>query len=210
MTSKLFASVLCIVLSPLLAAQQICQVEEPALETAPAETLYAYRSSINLLAELGYNRAQTGEFGSQYGLSIIPFEVPLKLVPADPAALAHATVGTTLTFWILKDVTVRGGIFNRKSSYADAYGGQSIEAKVIQVRPDKARNRKGRNDPHVKEVLVGNYIKLELESSPGSGHRFSGIAKNLVVWPVKGPFMVGEEVLLLVLLPIYCSKGCDL
>ena len=110
MTSKLFASVLCIVLSPLLAAQQICQVEEPALETAPAETLYAYRSSINLLAELGYNRAQTGEFGSQYGLSIIPFEVPLKLVPADPAALAHATVGTTLTFWILKDVTVRGGI----------------------------------------------------------------------------------------------------
>ncbi|MGA2906063.1 MAG: hypothetical protein ABSE36_00020 [Terracidiphilus sp.] len=210
MISKLFSSVLCTVVSPLLVAQQISHAEEPAPRTSPAEPLYAYRSSINLLAELGFDRAQANQFGSQYGLTVIPFEAPLKLAPADPAALADATVGTTLTFWILEDVTVRGGVFNRSSVYADAYGGQSIEAKVIRVRPDKARHRKGRNDPHVKEVLVGNYIKLELESSPRKHARSNAIAKNLAVWSVKGPYMVTVVPIEYALLIVACSIGCDL
>jgi hypothetical protein len=211
MISKLCASILRIVLSPLLVAQQASRAEEPASGTSLAEPLYAYRTSINLLSELGFDRAQAGSFGSQFGLSVIPFEAPLKLAPADPAALAGATVGTTLTFWILEDVTVRGGVFNRSSVYANAYGGQSIEAKVIRVRPDKARNRKGRDDPHVKEVLVGNYIRLELEGSPRKHARSSAIVKNLVVWSVKGPYMVTVVPLEYALLMIVCStSGCDL
>jgi hypothetical protein len=58
----------------------------------------------------------------------------------------------------------------------------------------------------VKEVMVGKYIKLELESSPG-GHRFSEIAKNLVVWSVKGPYMVVVLPMECVVLLIACMQG---
>lgn len=174
MTSKLIASALCLVLSPLLRAQQAGPTEDPARGVTPAETLFAYRSSINLLAELGFDCAQAGPSGSQYGLSIIPFEVPLKLAPVDPAALAKATVGSTLTFRVLDNVIVRG--------VADANAGTLIRAKVTRVRQHKTRTRRGRAEPRVKEVKVGKSLKLELDSSPRGGAQFSAIAKNLVVW----------------------------
>lgn len=198
MTSKLIASALCLVLCPLLAAQQVGQAEDPARGVTPAETLFAYRGSINLLAELGFA-------SSPNGLSITPFAVPLKLIPVDPAAWANATIGSTLTFRVVSDVIIVRGV----SSYADAYAGDLIEAKVIRMREGKIRSRHGRTEPRVKEVMVGKYIRLELENSPG-GHRFSGIAKNLIVWPVKGVKIV---VLIpeYVLLGIVCStSGCDL
>jgi hypothetical protein len=167
---------------------------------------------VNLLAELGFDRAQAGPSGSQYGLSIIPFEVPLKLTPVDAAAWANATVGSTLTLRVVDNVIVRGGVFNRKSSYADACAGDLIEAKVIRMREGKARTRHGRAEPRVKEVIAGKYIRLELDSSP-EGHRFSGIAKNLVVWSVKGPFEVvvfTGSIIEYPILVIACSRGCDL
>lgn len=209
MTSKLIASALCLVLCPLLVAQQVGQAEDPAHGVTPAETLFAYRSSIDLLAELGFDRAQAGPSGAQCGLSIIPFAVPLKLTPVDPAAWANATIGSTLTFRVANDVIVRGGVFNRSSSYADAYAGNLIEAKVIRVREGKVRSRHGKAEPRVKEVMVGNYIRLELENSPGD-HRFSGVAKNAGIWSVKGPFMVVFLPFEWVAVGIACSTGCDL
>lgn len=206
MTSKLIASALCLVLCPLLAAQQVGQAEDPARGVTSAETLFAYRSSIDLLAELGFDRAQDGSSGSQYGLSIIPFAVPLKLTPVDPAAWANATIGSNLTFRVVNDV-VRNA--SKRSSSADAYAGELIEAKVIRVREGKIRIRHGRTEPRVKEVMVGKYIRLELENSPG-GHRFSGIAKNVGVWSVKGPFMVVFLPFEWVAIGIACSIGCDL
>jgi hypothetical protein len=169
---------------------------------------------MNLPAELGFEPAHADSFaslssGSLYGLSIVPFEVPLKLIPVDPAAWANATIGSTLTFRVVNDVIVRRGVFNR-SSYADAYAGTLIEAKVIRIREGKIRTRQGRAEPRVKEVMVGKSIKLELESSPGGGARFSGIAKNLVVWSVKGPYMVVVLPPEYALLLIACSTGCDL
>jgi hypothetical protein len=137
--------------------------------------------------------------------------VPLKLTPVDPAAWANATIGSTLTFRVLNDVIVRGGVFNRSSSYADAYAGTLIEAKVTRVRQGKTRTRHGRAEPRVKEVMVGKSIKLELESAPRGGAQFSGTAKNLVVWSVKGPYMAVVFPPEYVLLAIFCSTtGCDL
>jgi hypothetical protein len=114
-----------------------------------------------------------------------------------------------LTFRVVNDVIVRGGVFNRSSSYADAYAGNLIEAKVIRVRQGKIRTRHGRAKRRVKEVMVGKSIKLELENSPG-GHRFNGIAKSMVVWSVKGPFEVVFLPFEWVAILIACSTGCDL
>jgi hypothetical protein len=91
--------------------------------------------------------------------------VPLKLTPVDPVAWTNATVGSTLTFLVVNDVIVRKGVFNR-SSYADAYAGTLIKAKVVGVREGKSRTRHGRAEPRVKEVVLGKSIKLEFESSP--------------------------------------------
>lgn len=214
MNRLILQAILYITLCPLLVAQQVGQAEGPARGATPAETLFAYRSSMNLPAELGFEPAHADSFaslssGSLYGLSIVPFEVPLKLIPVDPAAWANATIGSTLTFRVVNDVIVRRGVFNR-SSYADAYAGTLIEAKVIRIREGKIRTRQGRAEPRVKEVMVGKSIKLELESSPGGGARFSGIAKNLVVWSVKGPYMVVVLPPEYALLLIACSTGCDL
>jgi len=206
--SRLFPSALCFALCPLLAAQQVGQAQDPARGVTPAETSFAYRSSMSLPSELGFEPAHADSSGSLYGLSIVPFEVPLKLTPVDPAAWANATIGSTLTFRVVNDVIVRN-VFNR-SSYADAYAGDLIEAKVIRVREGKIRTRHGRAEPRVKEVIVGKSIKLELESSPRGGARFSGIAKNLVVWAVKGPYMVVVLPIEYALLMIACATGCDL
>jgi hypothetical protein len=203
MTRKPIAYALCLILCPLLAAQQVGQAEAKARGVTPAETLFAYRSSMNLLAEFGFGPA--GPSGSLYPLSIVPFAVPIKLTPVDPAAWANATLGSTLTFRVVKDVIERRGV----SSYADAYAGTLIEAKVIRVREGKIRSRHGRAKPRVKEVMVGKFIKLELENSPG-GHRFKGIAKSVVVRSVKGPFEVVFIPFQFVALGIACSIGCDL
>jgi hypothetical protein len=214
MNRLILQAILYITLCPLLVAQQAVPHEAPASVVTPAETFFAYRSSLNLGAELGFDPARVDSsysptYGSLYGFAIIPFEVPLKLIPVDPAAWANATIGSTLTFRVVNDVIVRRGVFNR-SSYADAYAGTLIEAKVIRIREGKIRTRQGRAEPRVKEVMVGKSIKLELESSPGGGARFSGIAKNLVVWSVKGPYMVVVLPPEYALLLIACSTGCDL
>jgi hypothetical protein len=195
------------VLCPLLVAQQVGQAEDPPHEVTPPETLFAYRSSLNLGAELGFEPAQAdsccslnGQPDSLDGLWIVPFKVPIKLTPVDPAAWAKATVGSTLTFRVLDDVIVRGE--------ADAYAGTLIQAKVTRVRQHKTRTRRGA-DPRAKEVKVGKSLKLELESSAG-GHRFSGIAKNVGVWSVKVPFEVVFIPFQFVALGIACSIGCDL
>lgn len=201
---RLFPSALCFALCPLLVAQQIGQFEDyPARGSTPAETLFAYRSSINLCAQM--DLCEDADPSGSY--SIIPFEVPLKLTPVDPAAWANATVGSTLTFRIVDNVIVKN-VFNG-SSYGYAYAGTLIEAKVIRMRQGRVRTRHGSAEPRVKEVMVGKSIKLELDSSPVN-HRFSGIAKNVVVWSVKGPYTVVVFPFEFVLLMIACSMGCDL
>lgn len=202
---RLFPSALCFALCPLLVAQQVGQFQDyPAPAVTPAETLFAYRSSINFCA-------QTELFcthSDSTGLSTVPYDVPVNLTPVDPAAWANATIGSTLTFRVVSNVMRK---MSNGSSYADvrARAGTLIEAKVIRVRQSKARTRNGRAEPRVKEVMVGKSIKLELDSFPVD-HRFSGIAKNVVIWSVKGPFVVVFYPIEFVLLMIACSMGCDL
>lgn len=81
MTSKPIVYALCPVLAPLLAAQQLGQGEGPVGAVAPAETLFAYRSSINLPAQLGFEPTHADSSGSLYGLAIVPFKVPITLTP---------------------------------------------------------------------------------------------------------------------------------
>jgi len=198
MRTAQLTTALCFLLSPLLVAQQDCPAEVSDDGMTSAETVFAYRSSMN-----------REDPSLQNGLSMVPFDLAVELNPVDPEALANATIGSTLTFRVVRDVIRRGGPFN-KSFYADAYGGTLIEGKVIRIREGKLRTRYGRPEPRVKEVLVGKSTKLELESSPGGRARFNGIAKNVVVWPVRAVCTVGEYTLLLILLPIFCHSGCDL
>src|SRR6202451_728181 len=210
MTRNLLQSALCLCLAPLLVAQQAVPPEAPASGVTPAETFFAYRSSLNLGAELGFEPTGLDEsysptYGSLGGLAVIPFEVPLKLTPVDPVAWANATVGSTLTFRVVNDVIVRKGVFNARSSYADAYAGTLIKATVAGVREGKSRTGHGRAEPRVKEIVCGKSIKLELEGSPGGRVRFNWIAKNLAIWFVKVPFYTVVMVPEYVLLMIACS-----
>ena len=214
MTRNLLQSALCLCLAPLLVAQQAVPPEAPASGVTPAETFFAYRSSLNLGAELGFeptgpDKSYSPTYGSLYGFATIPFEVPLKLTPVDPVAWTNATVGSTLTFRVVSDVNVRKGWVNR-STFADAYAGTLIKATVTGVREDKSRTRHGRAEPRVKEVVLGKSIKLELESPPGGRARFNVIAKNLAIWSVKVPYYTVVMVPEYVLLMIACSRGCDL
>jgi hypothetical protein len=204
---NLFLILTTMCLAPLLAAQQINQAEEPASAMAPAETLSAYRSSLNLGAALGFepvdpDPSDRPNYGSLGGFAIIPFEVPLELTAVDPAAWANATVGSTLTFRVVNAVIVRG--------MADAYAETLIKAKVVRIRQGKSLTRHGQAEPRVKEIVFGKSIKMELESSPGVRARFNVIAKNVAIWSVKVPYyavvMVPEDLLL----AIACSRGCDL
>lgn len=79
MTRKPIAYALCLVLCPLLAAQQVGQAEAKARGVTPAETLFAYRSSMNLPAQLGFEPVHADSSDSLYGLAIVPFKVPIKL-----------------------------------------------------------------------------------------------------------------------------------
>jgi len=126
-------------------------------------------------------------------------------------AWANATVGSTVTLRVVRNVIVRGGWFNRKSTYADAYAGALIVAKVTRVREGRLRTRRGTAEPRVKEILIDRTVKLELESSPRHGARFTLAAKNLVVWSVKGPFLAVVMPLEYTVLMIGCSiTPCDL
>ena len=206
MLRKLLQSALCLALAPLLVAQQIGQFPEPTCGSRPAASVFAYRTSLR--SDESVNRVD--DSGSLYGLSVVPFELPVELTPVDAAAWANATVGSTVTFRVVRDVIQRGGVFNRKSSYADAYAGTLIEGKVIRLREGTLRLRNGKTEPRVKEILVGKRIKLELESSPRRHARIDSLPRNLVVGPVDSVIAVGEGVLFVILLLIFCHSGCDL
>lgn len=206
MTSKLFASVLCIVLSPLLVAQQICQVEEPALETAPAETLYAYRSSMNIGDFTDGIFEPRDSSDPQNSLPSVPFDLQVELIPVDPEAWANATVGSTLTFMVALDVLEE----HHHSKSADAYGGTTIDAKVIRLRESKSRARHAIKEPRVQEILVGTSTRFVLEGSPRRHARLNSIPKNMIIWPPKVAFLVVFLPFEYVALGIACSMGCDL
>jgi len=197
---------LCIALSPLLVAQQSGQAEESASRATPAGSVFAYR--ISMLPDESANRAD--DSGSLYGLSNVPFERAVELTPVDQSAWRNATMGATLRFRVVRNVVVTGGVFNRRSYYADAYAGTLIEGKVIGLRKGRLGTRNGRTEPRVKDILVGKRIKLEMEGCPSGRARFNGLAKGAVVWPVKGMITVGEGVLFMILFPILCHSGCDL
>jgi hypothetical protein len=190
MRSELIASALCLLLCPLLAAQQVGQAESPNGKGTTADTLFAYRDSM-----------RADRSGSFYGLSIIPYQAPVELTPVDPTAWESATIGSTLGFRVVNGVVVKGK--------ADVYVGTLIEAKVIRIREGKLRTRNGKTEPRVKELLVGKSIRLDLESSRGGHSRFNGIAKNLVVLPMKAVAAV-LQVPAWIILMIACSRGCDL
>jgi hypothetical protein len=204
MIRKFAQSALCLALCPLLAAQVTGQFERPAGGVTPGETLFAYRTSMRPDESTNCD----DDSGSLYGLSVVPFNVPVELTPVDPAEWANATIGSTVTFRIVLDVIVGGGVFNRKSSYADADAGTLIEGKVIRIREGRQRKRKGRTEPRVKEILVGKRIKLELVSSPADHARFSGIAKDVVIWPVHCVIAVGTYAYLIVGCTI--AGGCEI
>lgn len=185
---RLFQFAFCLTLAALLAAQQIVQAQEPAGGTAPAETVFAYRVSLN--------RADPTD--SNDSIPESPFETPVELTPVDPAAWANAAVGSALTFRVVRDAVA--------GQYAYAYAGTFIEAKVIRIRAGKPRIRHGKTQPRVQEVLMGKSTRLDLESSPGGRARLGGFARNMIVWLPHTVVLVFEYILLF----IACATGCDL
>lgn len=192
MTSKLITSALCLILCPLLAAQQVDQAEARRNRVQTAEMVFAYRNS----ARADNSLSSANSSGSPYELSTIPFQTPVALTPVDPAAWADATIGSTLTFRVVNSVIVRGK--------ADICAGTLIDAKVIRIRKGKLRARHGRTELRVKEVLVGKSIKLELESFPERPAGFVGTAKNLVVLPLQIILAFPVWIILM----IACNKEC--
>jgi hypothetical protein len=193
---RFIASMLCLALCPLLTAQLTGQFEPPVYRITPGETVFAYRTSIR--PDESTNRAD--DSGSLYGLSVVPFNLPVELTPVDPDAWENATTNSTLTFRVVHNVVHGGG--------ADAYAGTLIEGKVIRIREGKLRTRHGKPEPRVREILVGKRIKLELESSPADHARFSGIAKDVVIWPVHFVASVGEYAYLVIGCTI--AGGCEI
>jgi hypothetical protein len=187
----------------MLAAQNISWAEEPASERTPAQTLFAYNGSFG-----------ARQHDSLFGNSVLPSDVPVELTPVDPFAFAHATIDSTVTFRVVRNVVV--------GQYAYGYGGTLIEAKVTRIREGKLRIRRGRMEPRVLEVTVAglletspppapDFLKLRLESSPRS--HSSRTAKRLSTLPLTVPLKTIHVIVLVpeyVLLGIACSTGCDL
>jgi hypothetical protein len=195
---KSLEKLLCVVMLPIFAAQNISRAEEPVSEGTPAQTLFAYKASF---------RARLHD--ALFGYPVTPpSDVPVELTPVDPSVLAHATINSTVTFRVVHDVIV--------GQYAYAYGGTLIEARVTRIREGKLRFRRVRMEPRVMEVTVAGVLatnspeslKLTLESSPRS--RFSRTAKQLATLPLIGirTFVVFPAEA--VLLGIACATGCDL
>lgn len=206
MISKLVASVLCIVLAPLLVAQETDPCEEPVPGTVHGKTFYTYRSSMNI-ADFTDGVFQSRDDSDLHNsLPAIPFDVPLALIPVDAEAWANATVGSTLTFTVALDVLEE----HHHSNYSDAYDGTLIEAKVIRMRESKSRAHGGVREPRVQEILVGRSTRFVLEGSPRRHARLNSISKNAIVWPPKVAFMVVFLPLDFIMLMIACSMGCDL
>ena len=196
MKIKFLQNVLCVVMLAILGAEQTSQAEEPVSAGAPAQTLFAYRSSFGARLH-----------DSLLGYSALPSDVPVELTPLDPSALAHAAINSTVTFRVVHNVIV--------GQYA--YGGNLVEAKVTWIREGKLRIRRGRMEPRVMEVTaVGliessppEYLKLRLESSPRG--RSGRTAMKLVTFPLKVIGMVVITVPEYGLLGIACATaGCDL
>ncbi len=207
MISKLFSSVLCIALSPLLVAQKIDPCEEPVPGTVHGEKLYAYRSSMDVEDFTDGNFESRDSSDLHNSLPSVPFDLPVELVPVDPEAWANATVGSTLTFVVALDVLEE---HHHYSKSVHAYGGTLIEAKVTRMRKTKPRAQPGVKEPRVQEILVGRSTKFVLEGSPRRHPRLNSIPKNMVVWPPKVAFLVVFLPFEYVALGIACSTGCDL
>lgn len=196
--------VLCILALAVLTAQQSIQAEEPASTEPPAQTLFAYRSSLGARLH-----------DSFFGNSELPIDVPVALVAVDPSALANATVNSHVTFRIIYGLTIKG--------LAYAYSGTLIEAKVTRIREGKLRVRRGKTEPRVLEIAVPELLKTEpppapeslkltIESSPRSAS--SRTVKQLIALPLTVPLKALHIAVLVpeyILLGIACStSSCDL
>jgi hypothetical protein len=167
--TKTLQNLLCALMAAVFAAQQTGMAEEPVSAGTQAQTVFAYQSSAGA-------RAHEALFGP----SLLPVDLPVELVPVDPSALEHATLNSTVTFRIVRDVA--GGYGS---------GGTLIEAKVIRIREGKLRVRRGILEPRVVEVTVPGlmesspppgFLKLRLESSQRSSS--SRGAMKLVTFPM--------------------------
>lgn len=192
---------LCLVMLSVLAEQQTGRAQEPDSAATPQQSLFAYRSSF-----------WAPIHDSLCGNSVLPSDVPVELSPVDPSALAHATVNSTVTFRVVRNVVV--------GQYGYAYAGTLVEAKVTRIREGKPRILRGKMAPRVTEVALPglietspppapNALKLRLESSPRS--RFVRPARQIALFPLTAIHfivLVPEDIVL----AIACSTGdgCDL
>ena len=179
---------LCIVLFGLGVTQGTSRAEEMVSKDAGTETVFAYRSF-----------SDRGLVGYLFpsGPWSLPNYVPVELLPLDPSAWTSATIGSTVTFRV-----VRGAFA------ADVFNGGLIDAKVARIRARKPRMRRGRLEPRVLEVAVDGGVKLTLESTARS--RFDRMFKHVATFPLRG-VGVTLEVPEYLFLGIVCSVGgCEI
>lgn len=184
---KSIEKALCIVLLGLGATQRISHAEEKVSKDAGTEAVFAYRS---------FSNRGLVDYIFPSGSWSLPNYVAIELQPLDPSAWANATIGSTVTFRV-----VRG------ASAASVFNGGLIEAQVTRLRTRKLRMRHGKLEPRVSEVAVG-LVKLKLESTARS--RFVSTVKRVGTAPLRGVGFIAE-IPLWVVLSIACSTGgCDL
>ena len=175
----------CIVLLSLGAAQGISQAEDKFGKNSG--TVFAYRR---------FSNRGLVDYMFPSGPWSLPNYVPVELMPLDPSAWTNATIGSSVTFRV-----IRGG------SVADAFNGGLIEAQVTRIRTGRLRMRRGKLEPRVSEVAVG-LVKLQVETTSRS--RFVSTVKRLGTAPLRGVGFIAE-IPLWVVLAIGCSTGgCDM
>jgi hypothetical protein len=185
---KQLEKALCIVLLGLGLTQGSSSAQQIISKEAGTETVFAYRSFSN--RGLGGYLFPNGQWS-------IPNYVPVELLPLDPSAWASATIGSTVTFLV-----VRG------ASAADVVNGGLIDAKVTRIRAGKLRLRRGRLEPRVLEVAVDGGVKLALESTARS--RIDSTLKHAATFPLRG-VGVALEVPEYLFLGIVCSVSfCEI
>lgn len=185
-------ALLCFILCPLLAAQQVTQETAQQAGAPMPGTVWIYPTLLN---------------GAMYppelsGLRLIPNGAFLELTALEPTGTANAKVGDAVEFVVTKDLVV-GGVTALRA-------GTLLNCTVTKVRNGIRTNRNGTFRLRVKEVTVGNSVKLRLTDNPNSSagrrvRRAVTRTTEVIEIAVMLPFFA---LLLLLGIPILDCKNC--
>jgi hypothetical protein len=150
MNRLMIQAALCVVLCPLLAAQQVRQETTQKTSVQVGGTVWAYPTRLD-----GATKPSDLD-----GLLINHDGTPVELTPLNQISPDSAKVGAAIQFVVAKDVVVRGSTTLR--------AGTRLDCTITKVRSVKLMDHDGKYKLRIKEVAVGDSAKLRLAAKPDS------------------------------------------